>query len=42
VLAALTDGLAQAGYQPAITLVPDPVLGAVMLAERALTAHGTR
>jgi N-acetylglucosamine kinase-like BadF-type ATPase len=36
VLQALTAGLTDEGYQPAVTLVPDPVRGAVLLAERAL------
>jgi len=39
VLRALTDGLNQKGYQAAATLVPDPVRGAVLLAERALAAE---
>jgi N-acetylglucosamine kinase-like BadF-type ATPase len=36
VLLAMTDGLAQQGYTPAVTPVPDPVRGAVLLARRAL------
>jgi N-acetylglucosamine kinase-like BadF-type ATPase len=32
---AMIDDLAQRGYQPAVTLVPDPARGAVILAERA-------
>jgi N-acetylglucosamine kinase-like BadF-type ATPase len=38
VLDAMIDGLNQAGYQPAVTRVADPVRGAVLLAERALAA----
>ena len=34
VLQAMTDALTRQGYQPAVTLVPDPVRGAVLLAER--------
>ena len=30
--------LIRQGYQPAVTPVPDPVLGAVVLAERALAS----
>jgi N-acetylglucosamine kinase-like BadF-type ATPase len=33
---ALIDGLTRRGYQPAVIPVPDPVRGAVILAERAL------
>ena len=39
VLQALIEGLARQGYQPTVTHVPDPVRGAVMLAERALAAE---
>jgi N-acetylglucosamine kinase-like BadF-type ATPase len=39
VLQAMTDGLTQQGYQAEVTLVPDPVRGAVLLAERALAAE---
>ena len=39
VLQAMTAGLTQQGYQPAVTLVPDPVRGAVLLAARALAAE---
>jgi len=39
VLQAMTDGLTQQGYQAAVTLVPDPVRGAVLLAERALAGE---
>ena len=35
---ALLDGLAERGYQPALTLVTDPVRGALILAERAMNA----
>jgi N-acetylglucosamine kinase-like BadF-type ATPase len=35
---AMIDVLEQQGYRPALTLVPDPVRGAVILAERALVA----
>ena len=35
----MTDGLTQQGYQAAVTLVPDPVRGAVLLAERALAGE---
>jgi N-acetylglucosamine kinase-like BadF-type ATPase len=35
---AMVDGLVQQGYQPAVTPVPDPVRGALILAERALNA----
>ncbi len=34
----MIDTLDQRGYQPSLTLVPDPVRGAVILAERALVA----
>ncbi len=40
VLQAMTDGLTRQSYQAAVTLVPDPVRGAVLLAERALAAEG--
>jgi N-acetylglucosamine kinase-like BadF-type ATPase len=33
---AMIDALDQRGYQPTLTLVPDPVRGAVILAEREL------
>ena len=33
---AMIDALVQRGYQPSLTLVPDPVRGAVILAERTL------
>jgi len=36
---AMVDGLERRGYQPALTPVPDPVRGALVLAERDL-AHG--
>jgi len=39
VLQAMTDGLTQQGYQSAVTPVPDPVRGAVLLAERALASE---
>ena len=39
VLQGMTDALTRQGYQPAVTLVPDPVRGAVLLAERALSAE---
>ncbi len=39
VLQALIEGLARQGYQPSVTHVPDPVRGAVVLAERALAAE---
>jgi len=39
VLQAMTDGLASEGYDVALTLVPDPVRGAVLLAERALAGE---
>jgi len=35
---AMIDGLTRQGYQPAVTPVPDPARGAVILAERALAA----
>ena len=35
---AMLDGLAERGYQPALTLVTDPVRGALILAERAMNA----
>jgi len=38
VLRELLDGLTRRGYQPAVTPVPDPVRGAVILAERVLGA----
>jgi len=34
----MIDGLTRRGYQVAVTPVPDPVRGAVILAERALAA----
>ena len=34
---AMLDGLAGRGFRPALTLVPDPVRGALILAERAMT-----
>jgi N-acetylglucosamine kinase-like BadF-type ATPase len=37
---AMIDDLVPRGYQPAVTLVPDPVRGAVILAERALASGG--
>ncbi|MGC8639580.1 MAG: N-acetylglucosamine kinase [Isosphaeraceae bacterium] len=40
VLEALTDGLAMQGYETKVTRVPDPVRGAVVLAERALIPPG--
>ncbi len=40
VLQAMTDGLTQQGYQAAVTLVHEPVRGAVLLAERALAGEG--
>ena len=33
---ALLDGLAERGYQPALILVPEPVRGALVIAERAM------
>ncbi len=39
VLQAMTGGLTQQGYQAVVTLVPDPVRGAVLLAERALAGE---
>jgi N-acetylglucosamine kinase-like BadF-type ATPase len=39
VLEALSDGLTSEGYQAAVTLVPDPVRGAVQLAERSLSGE---
>jgi len=33
---AMLDDLASRGYQPALTLVPEPARGAVILAGRAL------
>jgi hypothetical protein len=36
----MIDDLVQRGYQPAVTPVPDPARGAVILAERALTGEG--
>ena len=35
---AMIDGLTRQGYQPAVTPVPDPARGAIILAERALAA----
>jgi N-acetylglucosamine kinase-like BadF-type ATPase len=35
---AMIDGLSRKGYQVSVTPVPDPVRGAVILAERALAA----
>ena len=34
----MLDSLAGRGYQPALTLVPDPVKGALIIAERALAS----
>ena len=39
VLQTLIEGLARQGYQPTVTHVPDPVRGAVVLAERSLLAE---
>jgi N-acetylglucosamine kinase-like BadF-type ATPase len=39
VLQALCDGVTKKGYQAALTLVPDPARGAVLLAERALAGE---
>jgi N-acetylglucosamine kinase-like BadF-type ATPase len=39
VLQALIDSLMERGYEPAVALVPDPVRGAVLLAERAVAAE---
>jgi N-acetylglucosamine kinase-like BadF-type ATPase len=36
---ALVDGLARLGYEPAVTPVPDPARGAIILAERALARN---
>lgn len=35
----MIDGFAREGYAPALTLVSDPVRGAVVLAERALAGE---
>ena len=35
---AMLDGLTERGYEPALTLVPEPVRGAVILAARAMNA----
>ncbi|HZW32302.1 MAG TPA: BadF/BadG/BcrA/BcrD ATPase family protein [Isosphaeraceae bacterium] len=37
---AMSDDLVRRGYQPAVTPVPDPARGAVILAERALAGDG--
>jgi N-acetylglucosamine kinase-like BadF-type ATPase len=37
---AMIQSLLEQGYQPAVTVVPDPARGAVILAERALSDAG--